>query len=175
MKYENYGPYELDCPINTKLSSKQPSLWDAMEADREGLSNAKGVYIFGINSSGGDRISPWYVGKTEEQGFRNEALVAHKLLVYREVLGDYDRARCYLFFLARVTDKGRLYKGRNAIDIDFVEKMMIAQALHANPDLANKRDTKLLRNIVLPGFINTPQGGPTTARNELLVCLGMKE
>jgi hypothetical protein len=57
-------------------------------------------------------------------------------------------------------------------DIDFLETMLIGMALERNKDLLNARKTKLLREMIVPGIINTPQARPTGPVIDLRNALG---
>lgn len=56
-------------------------------------------------------------------------------------------------------------------DIQFLESMLISSCLARNIELCNLRDTKLLREMEVPGLLNTPQGrtGPSVSDFKALI------
>jgi hypothetical protein len=96
-------------------------------------------------------------------------------MYYNEVL-DAHNGTPQLFLIARLTPTtGRFSKsGRNGYnDIDYFESMLIGMALEKNKQLQNVRKTKFLRELVVPGVINTPPGRLTEAVLGLKNALGL--
>jgi hypothetical protein len=58
-------------------------------------------------------------------------------------------------------------------DIEFLETMLIGIALDTNPELANIKKTKLLKEMVVPGVINTKPGAPPKSVQDLQNALGI--
>ena len=134
---------------------------ESVNQEWPGLANGRGCYVFGLSKSGGSRIEPWYIGKTNKQGFENECFKAHQLNHYGRALSRYSRAKPHIYLIAQFANNGtRLYRGKAGKVIDFLETYLIGIGLQANFDLLNKRDTKLYREVVLPGFLNSAQGNP---------------
>ena len=48
-------------------------------------------------------------------------------------------------------------------DIQFLEAMLIGTALRRNPEVLNVSGTKLLKEMTVPGLINSPRGKPSAA------------
>jgi hypothetical protein len=71
-------------------------------------------------------------------------------------------------------DGKRLYRGNSGPAIDFLETYLIGIAIGANEELLNKRDTKLYREVVFPGFLNSPSGNPAGGANRLKESLRFK-
>lgn len=81
-----------------------------------------------------------------------------------------------LYLVARLTAQGRYYCRPSVSgykDIDFLENYLIGAALAHNPDLLNKRGTKLLREICVPGILNSRQGNPGRAAVDVRQILGL--
>ena len=58
-------------------------------------------------------------------------------------------------------------------DVEFLETLLIATALERNKDLTNIKKTKLLREMIVPGVINSPQARPTMAVRDLRNPVGL--
>ena len=174
MNYQVNGPYSIQLTPSRMISKDQKALWINAEDDLAGLSDAYGVYLFGISSSGGSRIYPWYVGKTEKLRFRKKALNDRNQNLFNRVINDeYNRAKGHLYLLPLLTPSGRLSKSFSDKTIDYLEKLLIAYAYRANTKLCNIQNTKLLKTLVVPGIINTPQRPPYTPERTLKKTLGL--
>lgn len=57
--------------------------------------------------------------------------------------------------------------------MEFLETMLIGIALETNPELANIKKTNLLKEMVVPGVINSPRGNPPTRVQDLKNALGL--
>ena len=64
-------------------------------------------------------------------------------------------------------------KPGNWPDIEYLETMLIGMALRRNPDLLNVQQTRWLREMVVPGVINTRRGKPRMAETQLRQALGI--
>lgn len=51
--------------------------------------------------------------------------------------------------------------------------MLIGNCLTRNKHLLNKKDTKLLREMSLPGLLNSPQGKPGSEVRDFKSLLGL--
>ena len=132
--------------------------WDRVDAELDdGLSGAIGCYIFSVRAGKG--VLPWYVGLAVKQSFRKECFTTHKLVHYNNVVSER-KGTPLLTLVSKYTPGGKLLNptGNSHRDIEFLESLLISNCLARNPDLYNKRDTKLLREMVVPGLLNTPQG-----------------
>ncbi len=171
MNYYPYGPIPIPRHEGRIARDKESlnSFWldankfekDLLEKDLSeavgDLSEAVGCYIFSIRAGKG--ILPWYVGLAEKQTFRKECFTAHKLVKYNECI-NHRKGTPVLTFVPKVTKTNRHSKpGKNGHkDIQFLETMLIGACLMRNPELMNIKDTKLLREMVVPGLLNTPKG-----------------
>jgi hypothetical protein len=132
--------------------------WDRVDSEvEEGLSGAIGCYIFSVRAGKG--ALPWYVGLAERQSFRKECFTSHKLVHYNNVVAAR-KGTPLLTLIAKYTPGEKLVgpTGSGHRDIEFLETLLIANCLDRNPDLCNKKDTKLVREMVVYGLMNTPQG-----------------
>jgi hypothetical protein len=59
-----------------------------------------------------------------------------------------------------VDEYWNIYRGSSGPAINFLETYLIGLALRANKNLLNKSDTKLYREVVFPGFLNSFPGSP---------------
>jgi hypothetical protein len=110
-------------------------------------------------------LTPWYVGKAERQPFRKECFAPHKLAIYRNLMFRYKSGSPVLFLVVRGTPTGRLCKPSKTgyRDAGFLESMIIGQALRANDELCNIKDTKFLKDMKVPGMLNGGQGQPSNS------------
>ena len=156
-----YGPYPIE-GLHNKLivtdASSEKNFWAQVEEDVPGLSTAIGCYVFTLKASGPHK--PYYVGKTENS-FKRESLEGHKIKVFNQVLKTRKRGTPELFFLPQITPKGRFVKRseREKRAIKALETILIAWAFEVNENIKNIRGTKMLREIVIPGFMNSPLTG----------------
>lgn len=175
MNFNVYGPFELPRVkglIDTSADAKR-NFWEKVESSMAGLPNACGVYIFVIRAKRG--ALPWYVGLTTKRGFKDESIGSHQTNHYNQALATKVGVKPQLYFLAKVTPKGRFAKpSQNShADIEFLETFMFGIALNRNNKLRNSKSTKFLKNIVVPGIVNTPQRAPTTDERSLKTVLGL--
>jgi hypothetical protein len=149
------------------------NFWKQVSDSNENLPEACGCYVFALQN--GNNIVSWYVGKTEKCTFEKECFQATKINYYNEVLVDR-KGTPLLFLLPRLT-KSRMKFSKptkgSYRDIDFLETMLIGMALERNRDLMNVKKTKLLRELVVPGIINTPPERPSRPVLDLQNALGM--
>ncbi len=160
----NFFPHtfvEIPRQNNGLIASDKNSLadlWYRVDTEVEnGLSGAIGCYIFSIRAGKG--VLPWYVGLAEKQSFMKECLTSHKLVHYNNVIAGR-KGTPLLTLIAKYTPKGKIVgpTGNEHRDIQFLETMLISSCLGRNANLYNGRDTKLLREMVVPGMLNTPPG-----------------
>jgi len=62
--------------------------------------------------------------------------------------------------------------GNKHRDIQFLETMLISKCVARNDELYNVRDTKLLREMQVPGLLNTPQGKLASSVSEFRGLIG---
>jgi hypothetical protein len=171
MNYDVFGGYELPRKAN-RLGEYDKSFWVKIEEKKPGLSDACGCYLFVLKN--GDNLKSWYVGKAERQAFRQECFSAAKRLIFNDILIEKNGTPL-LFFLPRMTNKNKLCKPTvwKYGDIEFLETMLIGIALEENPELANIKKTKHLREMRVPGVINSPHAAPTLPVRDLRNALGL--
>jgi hypothetical protein len=132
--------------------------WAELDAQLgQEVSEGIGCYVFSVRAGRG--VLPWYVGKAERQSFRSECFAAHKVNHYNNIIASR-RGTPLLTLIAKYTPTNRLVKPGSSDhrDIDFLETMIISAAIRRNPDVFNIRDTMLLREMTVPGMLNTPRG-----------------
>jgi hypothetical protein len=156
MRFAVYGAYELPRSkglIDDSATSKQ-SFWEYVDKDIEDLSGACGCYIFTAQNR------PWYVGLAMKQSFKNECLTYQKVNIYNKVLADYERAAPWLYLIAKLTPSENFSRpSKNGHpDVAALEKILIGLAISRNADVSNIRGTKYLREMNVPGIINTEPG-----------------
>lgn len=140
------------------------SFWDQFDADSaDNLSGSIGCYIFSIRAGRG--ILPWYVGLAEKQSFRKECFAPHKIDHYNNAIARRRKGTPMLTLVAKYTPGSKLMSpnGGEHRDIQHLETMLIATCLNRNPELLNLRDTKLFREMVVPGLLNGGKGNPSAS------------
>ncbi len=170
MFYETYGEF--------KVPYKQTKNGYALDFSREALnkfwsdidekhsrfsnprlSEARGCYIFAIRASKG--IRPWYVGQTKKS-FKDECFQHQKKNHYHDVINNIGKGTPVMIIVARHTSekKTKLSKSLPPREADFVEQLLISQALSANSKLVNTKNTAFIKKIRIPGVLNSPTGKP---------------
>ena len=136
------------------------------------VSESMGCYIFSIRAGKG--CLPWYVGKAEKQSFRKECFALHKLNHYNNAIAAR-KGTPLLTLVAKYTPGSRLVlpSGSEHRDVQYLETMLIANALGRNSALLNVKDTKLLKNMVIPGLLNSSKGKPPASVTEFKALLGL--
>jgi hypothetical protein len=165
-----YGPYLITRKSKTLISRDKADVsefWKSVEADRRGLSEACGCYVFVI------RGRAWYVGRAERQSFKHECFSLHKILQYNDALHSVAGPPS-LILLAKTTPGRRFAKpARHHGDVCFLESLLIGSALRRNQRLQNIKGTRLLREMRVPGVLNTGQGqGRSAIVQQLRKALG---
>ena len=172
MKFAVFGGFEIYRKSN-RLGVFDKEFWDKVRQKSQDLPEACGCYIFSLKN--GSNIVPWYVGKTEKMSFSRECFQATKINYFNEVLIDR-RGTPLLFLLPRQTALQKRFSfptKRGYRDIDFLETMLIGLALEKNKNLMNIKKTTLLKQMVVPGIINSPQARPTKPVADLRNTLGL--
>lgn len=166
MNFFPHLPIEIPRQSNGLIAADKVSLttfWSRVDEEmEEGLSGTIGCYIFSLRAGKG--ALPWYVGKAEKQSFRKECFASHKLVHYNNVIADR-KGTPLLTLVAKYTPKGKIINptGNEHLDIQFLETILISNCLRRNADLFNIKDTKLLREMMVPGLLNTPKGKAATS------------
>jgi hypothetical protein len=155
MNFEVHGPFQV--PRNGALVARrkrdQRPFWDMVEERVESLSSACGCYVFEIHG----RV--WYVGLAKAQSFRRECFASHKINLYNDALQSV-QGKPSILFVPKRTPTGRFAKPsrRGHRDIAILENLLIGSGLRRNSKLLNVRGTKLLREMRVPGVLNSRQG-----------------
>jgi len=92
------------------------------------------------------------------------------------LIDNYQRAVPCLYFIAKLTPNGDFSSpSKNGhIDVATLEQMLIGLGLSRNPEIVNIRGTKLLREMNVPGIINTQAGqGKAYAVQEIRSLFGI--
>jgi hypothetical protein len=171
MKYTVHGPFEMPKKSNGLIDANSKSLrafWNDVRKKVPDLPTASGCYLFAVRAAKGYR--PCYVGLAEKQSFEKECFTDHKKTVYNDAIA-MRKGTPVLFLIARRTGNGRLASPRKGAkkmpkEISVLEDMLIAVCVGKNPELLNVKKTKLLREMVVPGLINTPKGKPTVPEKQ---------
>lgn len=173
MKYDVYGAWALPRKngIIDSSNDAKKKFWEEVDSWNEGLSSACGCYVFVLQNK------PWYVGMASKQSFSRECFAHQKINIYNTALREYSKAVPYLYLIARKTPNSNNFclPGKNGHqDIEFLEKMLIGLGISRNPNLSNIKGTKLLKELNVPGIINTKKGqGSSKAVQEIKSVLGI--
>ena len=174
-KYVPVGPFQVSRKGGMVDRDNIGDFWQRVDEYCPGLSDAVGCYIFGIRAGRG--VRPWYVGKTERASFRKEVFTPHKLVLYGEALNEVRKGTAMLYFIAKSTPTGKFRRptSGNVPAIGALEELLIGTALQKNPNLLNKRTTKHLREIEVPGYMNEKRGPRTKSAKALADVLGARK
>lgn len=176
MKFEIHGGFEIKRTTNRrgmKTGVFDKAFWEAVHDEYPNLPNACGCYVFAIQN--GEKITPWYIGKTERNTFRGECFQSSKREHYNTVISAYN-GRPLLFLIPKLTGAGKDFCKSTTYsygDVNFLETLLIGMALEQNPNLSNIGKTKYLRNIVIRGFLNDGPARPSTAASKLRKAFGI--
>ena len=156
MNFLTFGPFELE-EISAVAVDK---LFGVVNAEKGGLADAIGVYIF-AKRSGRGKLIPLYVGKTDRGFFRR----IRPFLDKERFAGSLSKGdRINIFLIAHATSSKKLKKvtpkmrdsQRGMKSIDQLEFALIGSCIELNPELINKRESRFLRTLHVPGYWNSP-------------------
>ncbi|MEF3083063.1 hypothetical protein V3391_12690 [Luteimonas sp. SMYT11W] len=153
--------------------SSLQSFWQKVDSlYGEDASSGVGCYVFSIRAGKG--ILPWYVGLAEKQSLRKECFTPHKINHYNNAIAAR-KGTPLLTVIPKYTPKWSLSSPNPSghRDIQQLEVMLIGNCLTRNKSLLNLRDTKLLREMVVPGLLNSPKGKPANEVQEFKELLGL--
>lgn len=156
MKFDIFGPFKLPRSSNglfTRDAGEKRQFWDYVESNTGKLSEACGCYLISV------RNRVWYVGMAEKQDYKSECFAPHKVTKIDDAIAS-GRGDAYLLLIAKMTPQDRFAKPSvNGIQaVQQLELLLIGAALERNDDLLNKQATTIVREAVVPGFLNSPQG-----------------
>lgn len=166
MNYEIFGGFKIPRKPNKRSivdTRDRYDFWHEVQAAKTGLPWARGCYVFALRMRGGALI-PWYVGKTCRQGFMHECFESHKLVHYNEVIAS-SAGVPLLYFIARTTPGGKFKTTLSSRESTYLETLLIGMGLQRNPHLKNVSGTKFLKELHVPGLVNsrkTPRRGPAS-------------
>jgi hypothetical protein len=175
MIFEIFGPFQLprrDRQIDdSKLGIE--GFWASVGEEEEGLSGACGCYVFAMRA--GQGIVPWYVGLTSKMSFRRECFQTSKLLIYSKAVHATQKGAPLLYLVAKRTPGGKFGKAskNSQRDIVFLENVLIRHGLKRNEALFNRKKTKFLKTMRVPGILNSTKGKPSRAVISLRRALGL--
>lgn len=155
MIFDIYGPYKINRKSRIFFGDK-PAEREFWNSTHPGLSECCGCYIFAKKAGKG--IMPWYVGMTTKS-FKNECFDHSKRNKYLDAL-QKEKGTPLLFLIPKITKTGRFVKSKQGKhkDISFLENLLIGACLERNEGLLNKKQTKMLVKMRVPGLLNSPQG-----------------
>ncbi len=107
-----------------------------------------GCYIFSIKKH--NKITPWYVGKTEKQTFEKECFSDHKYKKYTEVLVEQGGIPM-LTLIVKIKEK-RLGLSKQVTGISELEDRLIFHCLRKNSKLSNVLGASKAKNLKVEGF-----------------------
>ena len=175
MNFHPHQPHEIPKQSNGLVASDKTSLnqfWEQLDtALGDELSAGIGCYIFSIRAGKG--VLPWYVGLAEKQSFRKECFTHHKITHYNNAIAAR-KGTPLLTLVAKYTPRGKLVRptGGSHRDVQHLETMLIGNCLGRNYSLQNVKDTRLLREMVVPGLLNSPKGKPSETVRAFKALIG---
>lgn len=176
MKFSVHGPYVIPrkgLKKNIVDDASLPLFWEDIDYDEEGISGGIGCYIFAVKAAKG--IVPWYVGKTNKQRFSKECFTDRNIKIINHIIDENFGTPIVMLIAQRTANNGTLKKpsATEIKEITELEKLLISFALHKNPEIKNYQHTRLFRNLVVPGIINTPPGGQSNSVKALRKILSL--
>ncbi len=172
MRFDIFGGFEIPRDgYGDGIYSK--AFWDEVDARVDGLSRACGCYVFALRH--GTNATPIYVGKAEKQAFRHECFSPGKRHLVDKQLARNPKKAPVLYLLPKVTHGGKFCKPttREYPAIQFLENKLIALALDSNPNLVNAKQIKFLKEMRVPGIVNSAPGAQSQSVRELQAALGI--
>jgi hypothetical protein len=166
--YETYGPFDLDRDGNKLRRAALTKFWKERAKDAPLLNNAIGVYIVGVRASKSSSIKPWYVGKTDKQGFKKRFY--QQIGRFSDVLDFAKNGEVKIFLIARYQARRPLPMKPRSAPVkanDELETLMIASCLKKNSRLINASKVKHQKEIQVPGYMNERVGKRSSAATEL--------
>nr|WP_286775545.1 hypothetical protein [[Pseudomonas] sp. BICA1-14] len=176
MKFYPYPAVEICKQDNGLIAADKSSLqsfWARVDSlFEESASAGVGCYVFSIRAGKG--ALPWYVGLAEKQSLRKECFTPHKINHYNNAIAAR-KGTPLLTIIPKYTPNGSLSSPNPSghRDIQQLETMLIGNCLTRNKKLLNLRDTKLLREMIVPGLLNSPKGNPAKEIKEFKNLLGL--
>lgn len=175
MKFAVYGPFDMPRTgglIDNSAAAKK-LFWQSVESAVPGLSMACGCYVFVVKAKRG--ALPWYVGLTTKRTFKGEAYGAFQVNHYNPPVVGKVGVTGQMFLIAKETPTGRFAKpsANSHKDIEYLETFLFGVALNRNANLRNAKNTKFLKNICVPGVINSPQRKPNKHERALKAAFGL--
>jgi|GEM_PF-906378 len=166
--YETYGPFDLDRDGNKFRKAALTKFWKERALDAPLLNNAIGVYIVGVRASKKSRIKPWYVGKTDKQGFKKR--FSQQIGRFSDVLDFAKNGEVKIFLIVRYQAHRNLPMKPRSAQVqanDELETLLIASCLKKNNRLINASKVKHQKEIQVPGYMNESAGKRSKAASEL--------
>lgn len=152
MQFWSYGPFSANPLDKTAMWSEVREAEDYEGLETNAIRDSIGCYVFVMQR--GKKLLPWYVGKTNAKtGFYREVFADHKVSHYSSIIEWKTGWRPKMLLFPLITSSGRFsaaYKTNKPL-IEWMERTLIGMALSKNPDLYNKRDTKMLKNCIVDG------------------------
>jgi len=173
MNFDIFGPFDIqkrNSPINANNVRK--ILREEFATVDERLQSACGCYLV-VNKAGGG-YRPMYVGLTKSLNFLKECSTDHKIAIYLTIASQKDKGTIKIFLIPKQTARGKFCKPKKKRDktLHFLESLLIGRCLEKNENLLNIQKTKEIKNMVVPGFLNSPKGQPTTPTREFKKAIG---
>ena len=156
--FDTFGPFDVERMAGSTTCSQMP-FWQDVEEQWEGLGQAIGCYVFGIQF--GTKITPWYVGKTIcANGFKGEVFQPHKIGIYDDCLGK-QRGKPVMFLIALMKGENEFSTARKTGGgvINWLERTLMGMAFSQNAKIKNIRDMTFLKNVEVTGLMGEPRRG----------------
>ncbi len=168
MLFTIHGPFEIprnEDGIISRSNDSKKIFWKIVDQAEDNLSGACGCYLFAVKH--GPTAKPWYVGMASRRSFMRECLGSHQLNIYNEIIAS-QKGYPFLFLIAKRTERHKFAKPSKTKQraINWLESFLISIGVEKNKNLCNISKTKLLRNLVVPGILNTPKGPNTISEKK---------
>ena len=169
------GPFKLSRFTKKKLITTDTlqELQEKLSESHPGIADGCGGYVFCLRNPSG--IKPWYAGQANRSRLVAEALNPSNREKYNKVISER-KGTPMLYLLPLLTNKFGKYARPTASNggrssINFLEDWLIASALQVNPNLANSKKTRMLRQLHVTGLFNPTRGEATHSSGSLKSAL----
>ncbi|MCL2629231.1 MAG: hypothetical protein FWD33_00845 [Alphaproteobacteria bacterium] len=166
MKFDTFFFDSIPLKWNRKTREIDKSVfWKQAETKQgfQGISEAKGCYIFGLSCAGG--LMPYYVGQAKKT-FKQEVFGLHQMRIYDKCINN-NKGTPVLILVSAMTGKNEFSKANHDKVINWVEDLLISYALERNPKVENSSKTAYWKNVEIPGLWKTGWGKNTKDSNAL--------
>lgn len=167
-KFTVAGPFDVPTTRAVCRIMDSDKIKEAWSSQWNYYAKRKGVYVFGIRTSGGATPIPIYVGKATKN-FRQECFTDHKIVKLMKVCATYKRGVPIIFFVCHPTQKGKT----NNREITEIESELMNLGYNRNKNIQNEKGI-FKPTWSIQGVIRSSKGKTVAGAKVLKATLGLK-